>query len=116
MKKLVLIFMICTVSLPVFASDHSYVIDGRIVRVHMYEKPEPSGGVFVQIAAPRSDDPCPGSDSQFFIDLNEQPRGSLLYAHAMAAMKDELRVNINGSGKCEGHALVESIRDLQVYK
>jgi len=96
------------------ASDASNV---KITRVHLYELPVPAGGVFVTFSGDaRVGDPCSGSDQQYFIDLNVQPRGALLYAHAMAAMKENYNVIIRGTGKCAGHASVETIKDLQVYK
>ena len=92
----------------------------KITRIHIYEKPLPAGGVFVTFSgAARVGDTCPGSDQQYFIDLNVQPRGALLYAHAMTAMTamtKDLNVNLRGTGKCAGHALVETIKALQVYK
>ena len=98
----------------VYASDGYNV---KITRVHMYEKPAPSGGVFINISgSPREDDPCPGSDQQYFIDLNDQLRGALLYSHAMAAFKDDISVNIRGTGLCGGHANVETISDFQLFR
>ncbi len=82
----------------------------------MLATPAPSGGVYITINGPRSLDNCPGNDFEFYIDLNEQPRGALLYSHAMAAFKENYSVNIIGSDQCGGTYNVETIKDFQVFK
>ena len=113
--KLILV-VIALIILPI-KSFSSVVTNVKIERVHIYKLPAPTGGVFLTISGNgRADDPCSGSDKQYFINLNDQPRGALLYSHAMTAMKDNLNVTIQGSNKCDGHASVETIDDLQVFK
>ncbi len=97
----------------VFSSDVGGV---KITRINMYELPLPAGGIFISFSGgSKADDKCPGSDAQYFVDLNDQPKAALLYAHAMTALTHQLTVNINGSDECAGHAQVETIKDLQVY-
>jgi hypothetical protein len=88
----------------------------KIVRVHMLASPAPSGGVYITINGSRSTDNCPGNDFEFYIDLNEQPRGAMLYSHAMTAFKENYSVNIFGSDQCGGTYNVEMIKDFQVFK
>lgn len=107
-----IIFLVTSVLVSQFAYSGN-VINTKISRIHMYMEPKPSGGIFIQVTTDRVTNCI--NNKEFFINLNNQPRGALLYSHAMAAMSNDLKVSIYGTGICAQHG-AETIADLQVFK